>query len=356
MYLQQQQQQQVQQQWILEQQQNQQLQAQHNQQLQMQRQNLVQDSSFGHLSNRKRGFASESDESSGFKKRNLGSESTGQSNNMLGFPEMTGPGTPGSIVSNASADYGVQLSSSLGSGGYFDQSYHRGGAGAGGMLYSGSGLSGGISAPTTPGAVASLSFTSSSSFSSTGVPNSDGSNNNNNNWSSFAQGSLSSPPTPLALSIPGSSSGMTATMVTNNIFGSTLAGRKEPLEYRLLQEQKKLHEAQQQEQHNLQMAQQQELMEMQRHQEEQAKATAMAKVNAAYNSHATAAPPVHHDHNDPATWGYETVSTGQFTGYLGGYGKGYTPAVIGGVAALAAMAASRDTHGAGRGSSMDMDM
>lgn len=111
------------------------------------------------------------------------------------------------------------------------------------------------------------------------------------------------------------------------------------------QEKQKLQEAQQQEQQRLQEAQQMEIQAMQRQQEEHAKAQAVAKAA------------VHHDHNDPATWGYGN-SPSQFTGYLGGYGRGYTPAAIGGVAALAAasaMAANRQRT-TSSGSGMDMDM
>ncbi|KAF9116019.1 hypothetical protein BGX27_005252 [Mortierella sp. AM989] len=334
MYLQQHHQQ-VQQQWALEQQHNQQLQAQHLQQIQMQRQNLAQDSPFGHQSSRKRGF--ESDESASIKKRNLGSDLTTQSLHLDATPD-----SPGSIMSNMSADLAAYQG-----GGYFDQSHFSASSSAGtsphGIHYLGSsGLGGGASAPSTPAGIHIASSSTSGAMPSS-LPRS---------WNSF--GSHSSPPTPHVTTMPNSSgNGMNATMVATNIFSSTLSDQ-EPLEYRLLQEQKKLHETQMQEQQSLQMVQQQELFEMQRHQEAQSKASAMANGTGqpAFDSK-----PVHHDHNDPATWGYDGVSTSHFTGYLGGNGKGYTPAAIGGVAALAAMAAaSRDTYGRNGGAGMDMDL
>ncbi|KAF9351807.1 hypothetical protein BGX26_010239 [Mortierella sp. AD094] len=334
MYLQQHHQQ-AQQQWALDQQQSQQLEAQHHQQIQMQRQNFAQSNHFGNQSSRKRGF--ESDESSSFKKRNLGSDVP----NAQGFYSDAFPDSPGSIRSNMSADLGAYQG-----GGYFDQSHFSASSSTGtsphGMHYLGStGLSGGASAPSTPAGIhiaSSSSLSSSSSLMPSSLPHS---------WNSFAYGSHSSPPTPHISAMPNSTepNGMTATMTTTNLFASTLAER-EPLEYHMLQEQKKLHETQMQEQQRLQMAQQQELHEMQRHQEEQSRAAALAKQNSTHV----------HDRNDPATWDYDGTSSGRFTGYLGGNGKGYTPAAIGGVAALAAMAAAnRETYG-GRNLGMDMDL
>ncbi|KAG0369704.1 hypothetical protein BGZ54_009130 [Gamsiella multidivaricata] len=345
MYLQQHHQQ-AQQQWLLEQQQNQ-------QQLLMQHQNLAQDSSFNRQSNRKRGLANESDEFMGIKKRNLGSEASAQG--IFGYPE-TGPGTPGfSTDQVASGPQHCQQA------GYFDQPFHTAsGASPYARSFSqspsaGFGSGNGGSAPTTPGAAGDHGPST--------VPGV--SNMPSHSWGSFAQGSssFSSPPTPHFASMPGSSSpGVAATGIATSIFASTLAEKnEEPLEYRLLQEQKKLHEAQQQEQAKLQLAQQLELQEMQRHQVEHTHAATLAEA-AGQTPSGYIPTPVHHDHNDPATWGYDgTVpSGGQLQGYLAGHGKGYTPAAIGGVAALAAMAAaSRENYVAGRGrgsGGMDMEM
>ncbi|KAF8957489.1 hypothetical protein BGZ46_002179 [Entomortierella lignicola] len=314
MYLQQHQQQQ----WALEQQQNQQMQMQH--------QTLAQNIPFPQHSSRKRGF--ECEEGQSYKKRNLGSELSAQ-----GFYSDAMPDSPGSIRSNMSADLG----SYQGGAGYFDQSHFSGSSSLGtsphgtGVQYTAS-TSGGASAPTTPAGIhitsSSPSISSSSAFGAmpSSLPRS---------WNSFSQGgSYSSPPTPAA-----------------SIFSSAFAAKdlqQQPLEYRLLQEQQTLHQAQLAEQQRLQMTQQHELLEMQRHQEEQAKVAALARQQQQQT-------PVH-DHNDPATWGYDDASAGRFSGYLGGNGKGYTPAAIGGVAALAAMAAAnRESYG-GRNNGMDMDV
>ncbi|KAG0210863.1 hypothetical protein BGX28_008830 [Mortierella sp. GBA30] len=340
--------QEIQQQWMLEQQQNQQLQAQRLHQLQMQQQNLAQDSTTGHQANRKRGLATESDEFMGIKKRNLGSESSAQG--MFGYPEVM-PDTPGSIIS-LSADQDTSQS------GYFDQQpYYPTSSSldttSKGVSYLGSSLGSGASAPTTP--VGSRHVASSSVSSSSGMPSTQP--------SLWNQGSHSSPPTPLLTTTPA--------MGSSTAFSSTLSGQQ-PLEYQLLQEQKRLQEMQQQEQQRLRLAQQFEIQQLQRHQfAEQTKSHALAEMAAAEQQmlqhapppHMQATTPVHHDHNDPATWGYDHASSsgGQFVGYLGGQGRGYTPAAVGGVAALAAvsaMAASRHPQGAGRGGSstgMDMD-
>ncbi|KAG0335929.1 hypothetical protein BG000_007109 [Podila horticola] len=246
---------------------------------------------------RKRGLVNESDEFMGIKKRNLGSEATAQG--MFGYPEI-GADSPGSIISNHSNGEAQS---------YFDQPHYQTSA------------QGPTSAPSTP----AISITQSAGSSQA------------HGWGSFGQGgSHSSPPTP-----QGSFGAHTA---SSNMFASALA-EQGSIEYRMQQEKQKLQEAQQQEQQRLQEAQQMEIQAMQRQQEEHAKAQAVAKAA------------VHHDHNDPATWGYGN-SPSQFTGYLGGYGRGYTPAAIGGVAALAAasaMAANRQRT-TSSGSGMDMDM
>ncbi|KAI1320197.1 hypothetical protein EDD11_001802 [Mortierella claussenii] len=340
-------QQQVQEQWLLEQQQTLQLQAQQHQQLQSQHENLSQDGSLSHQLTRKRGLASEAEVFTGIKKRHLDSERAAQGL----YPEMA-PDTPGSVISDLSADH-----SAANGGGYFDQPFFSSSAGTSPhyLTPSFTGFGGASSGASALSTSAGPHFHSSASSSSSGssapttttmVPSSGSSLG----WNTFKQqqqqaGSHSSPSTPHITALPnGSSSGSTASTMATNIFSSTFTA-KEPLEYRLLQEQKKLHETQLQEQQRLQFAQQQELLDMQRQQEEQSKAAAML---------------VHHDHNDPATWGYDGASVGQFTSYLGGHGRGYTPAAIGGVAALAAMAAaSKDTHSAGRSggtTGMDMDM
>ncbi|KAG0214997.1 hypothetical protein BGX33_001612 [Mortierella sp. NVP41] len=335
---------QVHQQWLIDQQQqqhNQQLYAQH-----LQQQNPNMEAPDLH---RKRGLANESDEFMGIKKRNLGSEAA-TAQGQLGYPE-TGPDTPGSIMST---DLG---NGSGASAGYFDQQpYFSGSSSAATSPHVGvyqyqqqqqqqqqqAGLGNNTSAPSTPAAASlgSSQSTLSRSPGSTSI------------WNSLGQGgSHSSPPTPSVTSLAGRTTGMTANMMASNLMStSSMVADGDSFQRRLLEEQKMLQEAQQQEQQKLQLAQQWELEEMQRHQlEEQSKARTA----------------VHHDHNDPATWGYHNASpaaAGQFTGYLGGYGKGYTPAAIGGVAALAAvsaMAASRHaapTNGRGDGSSgMEMD-
>ncbi|KAG0085377.1 hypothetical protein BGZ93_007903 [Podila epicladia] len=242
---------------------------------------------------RKRGLVNESDEFMGIKKRNLGSEATAQG--MFGYPEI-GADSPGSIMSNHSNGEAHS---------YFDHPHYE----------TSSSSQGPTSAPSTP----AISITQSSGSSQA------------HGWGSFGQGgSHSSPPTP-----QGSFGAHTA---SSNMFASAI-GEQGSIEYRMQQEKQQLQEAQQQEQQRLQEAQQMEIQAMQRQQEEHIKAA------------------VHHDHNDPATWGYGN-SPSQFTGYLGGYGRGYTPAAIGGVAALAAasaIAANRQRT-TSSGSGMDMDM
>ncbi|KAG0265247.1 hypothetical protein BGZ95_003381 [Linnemannia exigua] len=316
---------------------------------------------------RKRGLANESDEFMGIKKRNLGSEATVQG--VFGFPE-TGADSPGSIIST---EGGVPAQSSTG---YFDQQpYYSGSSSAATSPHLGGGSVAfyqhqqhqqqqagmNTSAPSTP--AASLSTGSSSNGGggpSSSLARSPGSTSI---WGSLAQGSHSSPPTPSVTSIAGRTAA--SSMGTTAGDGS--------FQQRLLEEQKMLHETQLQEQQKLQLAQQWELEQMQRHQHEdqQTKARHQQHQQQQHMQFQNSPPnavvvPVHHDHNDPATWGgYNTVPTTggtQFTGYLGGYGKGYTPAAIGGVAALAAMsamAASRHTptngHRGDGSSGMDMD-
>ncbi|KAF9908740.1 hypothetical protein EC991_009550 [Linnemannia zychae] len=341
---------QVHQQWLMEQQQlqhNQQLYAQH---IQQQNPNMSQPDV-----HRKRGLANESDEFMGIKKRNLGSEATAQG--LFGFPD-TGADSPGSIMS---AEGGATVAQ----GSYFDQQpYFSGSSSAatsphlsGGSVASyqhqqhqqqQSGMN--TSAPSTP--AAGLDSLSSNSGPSSSLSRSPG---NASIWGSLAQGSHSSPPTPSVSSIVGRTGASS--------MGATADGGHS-LQQRLLEEQKLLHGAQQQEQQELQMAQQWELEQMQRQQHEELRTKALQHTQFQNSPPNAGVAPIHHDHNDPATWGgYNTVATGgsQFTGYLGGYGKGYTPAAIGGVAALAAMsamAASRHTptNGHRDGSSgMDMD-
>ncbi|KAG0014712.1 hypothetical protein BGZ81_000303 [Podila clonocystis] len=216
---------------------------------------------------------------------------------MYGYPEI-GADSPGSIMSNHSNGEAQS---------YFDHPHYQ----------TSSSALGPTSAPSTP----AISIPPSGPSQAHG-------------WGSYGQGgSHSSPPTP-----QGSFGAHTA---SSNMFASVPA-EQGSIEYRMHQEKQKLQEAQQQEQQRLQEAQQMEVQAMQRHQEEHAKAQAAAKAA------------VHHDHNDPATWGYGN-SPSQFTGYLGGYGRGYTPAAIGGVAALAAIAANRQRT-TSSGSGMDMDM
>ncbi|KAG0248411.1 hypothetical protein BG011_000107 [Mortierella polycephala] len=338
MYLQQHQQEAQQQQWIQDQQQqNQQLHAQHLQQMQMQQQNLNQDNTLGHQLTRKRGFANESDEFMTIKKRNMGSEASAQG--MFGFA--SGPDSPGSIMS--------AMDQEASQGGYFDQQPYYSGSSSAAVSprVQGSSHPNGASAPSTPSGLRPQSTASSS------MPS-----NLSNHWN---QGSHSSPPTPQITAL-------TTSAAASNMYASCLAGQQ-PLEYRLLQEQARLQGTQQHEQQNLQMTQHLELQKMQRQQGEQAGAQQQAMAIAAaeqrmqQQSAAHLQSTIHHDHNDPATWGYDHANTaGQFTGYLGGQGKGYTPASIGGVAALAAasaMATSRHPQGAGRGAGsagMDMDL
>ncbi|KAF9334186.1 hypothetical protein BG006_002600 [Podila minutissima] len=299
---------QQQQQWQMSQSQyEQQIQQMHHAQLlqqQQQQQYLQQQQQQQPTSSpliRKRGLVNESDEFMGIKKRNLGSEATAQG--MFGYPEI-GADSPGSIMSNRSNSEAQS---------YFEQPHYQ--------TSSSSSAQGPTSAPSTP----AISITQSSGSSQA------------HGWGSFGQGgSHSSPPTP-----QGSFGAHTA---SSNMFASALS-EQGSVEYRMQQEKQQLQEAQQQEQQRLQEAQQMEIQAMQRQQEEHAKAQAASKSA------------VHHDHNDPATWGYGN-SPSQFTGYLGGYGRGYTPAAIGGVAALAAasaMAASRQRT-TSSGSGMDMDM
>ncbi|KAF9572349.1 hypothetical protein EC968_010002 [Mortierella alpina] len=339
----------VQQQWLSDQQQNQLLQAQHHQAQQMQQTNLTQDGAPAFQANRKRGFATESDEYLGNKKRNMASDVPVQGV-FGGFAEVM-PDTPGSIIS-LSGDPGVDQ------GGYFDQQPYNNSSSmfntnSQGAPYLGSGSGNGASAPTTP--AGSRHAPSSSLSSSFSMPNS----NQPGLWS---QGSHSSPPTPHLTTTPA--------IGAANVFASAVSDQQHLL-YQNMLEQNQLQEAQHQEQRSLQLSQKLEMEQLQRQQfEEQSKVHALARASAdqqmlqhAPPPHMQATTPVHHDHNDPATWGYDQTSAagGQFVGYLGGQGRGYTPAAIGGVAALAAvsaMAASRHPQGAGRGagsSGMDMD-
>ncbi|KAG0046801.1 hypothetical protein BGZ83_008016 [Gryganskiella cystojenkinii] len=344
----------VQQQWHLEQQQNQQLFREQQLQAMQANRHLAHSSDNGlGQSTRKRGLAVESDEFMGMKKRNLGSEGTALGH--FGYPDPMD--SPGSIMSNMSNDRGPT------SQGYFDQQPYQNGSAASspisGFYQGGNSSSFGypVSAPTSPARGGSSNNATAAADAS-----SQGQESVSKSWNSFGQGSQSSPQTPLALAP------VSSVTQTSNVFTSAL-GEQQPLEYRLLQEQQKLQQAQQQEQQQLQQTQQQELREMQRQIEEETKAmTAQHQHQLHHQQQRQGSPPrqnaVHHDHNDPATWGFENTSTGQFTGYLGGYGKGYTPALTGGVAALAAasaMAASRYPNGSGRSpggstSGMDMDM
>ncbi|KAF9546730.1 hypothetical protein EC957_009490 [Mortierella hygrophila] len=347
---------QVHQQWLTDQQQqqhNQQLYAQH-----LQQQNAGRTTPDLH---RKRGLANESDEFMGIKKRNMGSEATAQG--MFGFPE-TGADSPGSIMSTEGVGAQAQA-------GYFDQQpYFSGSSSAASSPHQGIGLyhqqqiqQANTSAPSTP--ATNLSSINNSNGSQSLLSRSPGSTSI---WGSLAQGSHSSPPTPSVASITGRTTGMTANMVASNLMSGSSGADGGDLQKRLLEEQQQLHDAQQQEQQKLQMAQQWELeqMQQQQHQHEAQQAKARQQQQMQFQHSPPSAAPIHHDHNDPATWGsYNSVpaavgGAGQFTGYLGGYGKGYTPASIGGVAALAAasaMAASRHTPTNGhRGDSgMDMD-
>ncbi|KAF9363452.1 hypothetical protein BGX34_004102 [Mortierella sp. NVP85] len=341
MYLQMQNQQ-IHQQWLLEQQQSQQFQAQQYDELERARQILGLDDSSSHDSTRKRAFTSDSDDPLGIKKRNVGSEATAF--NTGGYPG-TSAGISGSLSSN-------MLDQSVSQDGYFDPPLLSTSSTTSPLRVPlpGSGLGSGASAPTTPGGVHDLvSFSSLSATAPSSMPSS---------WSAFAQDYFQGPTTSGIGSAPGSTSGMMASMVATTTFADALADR-EPLEHRFLQEQKKLQEMQFQEKQQLHLVQQLELQEVQRHQEEQTEAVARARA-AGQIPPAYVPASIHHDHNDPATWGYTNVSAGQFTECLGGYDGGYTPAAMGGVAALAAMAAaSRDVHVVGRGSGgssgMEMD-
>ncbi|KAF9286979.1 hypothetical protein BGZ68_002359 [Mortierella alpina] len=342
--------QEVQQQWLAEQQQNQLLQAQHHQALQMQQPNRAQDGASSFHANRKRGFATESDDYLGNKKRNMGSDVPVQG--IFGYAEVM-PDTPGSIISLSADQEGDQ-------GGYFDQQpYYNSSSllntNSQGSPYIG-GSGNGTSAPTTP--AGSRHAPSSSLSSSFSVPNS-------NQPGLWTQGSHSSPPTPHLTTTPA--------IGAANVFASAVSEQQQQqnFQYQNMLEQNRLQEAQHQEQQSLQLSQKLEIEQLQRHQfEQQSKVHAMARASAeqqmlqhAPPPHMQATTPVHHDHNDPATWGYDQTSAagGPFVGYLGGQGRGYTPAAIGGVAALAAvsaMAANRHPQGAGRGagsSGMDMD-
>ncbi|KAF9966348.1 hypothetical protein BGZ70_002584 [Mortierella alpina] len=342
----------VQQQWLSEEQQNQALQAQHQQALQLQQSNVIQDDASSFQPNRKRGFATESDDNLGHKKRNMRADLPVQGV-FGGYAEVM-PDTPGSIIS-LSADQEADQ------GSYFDQQpYYTSSSmlntGSQGPTYLGTGSGNGASAPTTP--AGSRHAPSSSLSSSFSMPNS----NQPGLWS---QGSHSSPPTPHLTTTPA--------IGAANMFAAAVLDpqQQQNVQYQNMLQQNQLQEAQQQEQQSLQLSQKLEIEQLQRQQfEQQSKVHAMARISAdqqmlqhAPPPHMQATTPVHHDHNDPATWGYDQTSAtgGQFVGYLGGQGRGYTPAAIGGVAALAAvsaMAASRHPQGAGRGagsSAMDMD-
>ncbi|KAF9395540.1 hypothetical protein CPC16_007931 [Podila verticillata] len=270
-------------------------QSQYEQQMQQMQQQQQQQQQTSSPLIRKRGLVNESDEFMGIKKRNLGSEATAQG--MFGYPEI-GADSPGSIMSNHSNGEAQN---------YFDQPHYQ-------TSSSSTNAQGRTSAPSTP---------------AINVTQPTGSSQIQHAWASFGQGSHSSPPTPQG----------SFTHANSNMFSSSLEAEQQgSIEHRMQQEKQRLQEAQQQEQQRLQETQQMEIQAMQRQQEEHAKA------------HATV---VHHDHNDPATWGYANNAS-QFTGYLGGYGRGYT----GGVAALAAasaMAANRQRT-TSSGSGMDMDM
>lgn len=297
----------------------------------------------------------------GIKKRNLGSEATAQG--MFGFPE-TGADSPGSIMSTEGAGAQAQM-------GYFDQQpCFSGSSSAAISPHQGVGLyhqqqmqQANTSAPSTP--AASLGSSNNSNGGQSLLSRSPGSTSI---WGSLAQGSHSSPPTPSVTSIAGRTTGMTANMVASNLMSGSSGADGVDFQKRLLEEQQLLHDAQLQEQQKLQMAQQWELEQMQRHQQEYQQTKARQQQQMQFQHSPPSAAPIHHDHNDPATWGsYNSVpaavggggGAGQFTGYLGGYGKGYTPAAIGGVAALAAvsaMAASRHTPTNGHRGDAGMEM
>ncbi|KAG0374005.1 hypothetical protein BGX24_010966 [Mortierella sp. AD032] len=303
---------QVHQQWLMEQQQqqhNQQLYAQH---LQQQNPNMSQPDL-----HRKRGLANESDEFMGIKPYYSGSSSAAAS------PQLGG----GSVAF------------------YQHQQHQQQQAGMN------------TSAPSTPAASLGSTSNNSNGGPSSSLSRSPGSTSI---WGSLAQGPHSSPPTPSVTSIAGrtASSSMGATADDGSF------------QQRLLEEQQMLHDAQLQEQQKLQLAQQWELEQMQRHQhqDQQTKARQQQHQQQQHQQFQNSPPnavvaPVHHDHNDPATWGgYNTAPAAggaQFTGYLGGYGKGYTPAISGvaALAAMSAMAASRHapTNGHHGSSGMDMD-
>lgn len=279
---------------------------------------------------------------------------------MFGFPE-TRADSPGSIMSTEGGAHQT---------GYFDQQpYFSGSSSAATSPHAGVGLyhqqqmqqqQVNTSAPSTPVACLGGSGNNSSNNGASSLSRSPGSTSI---WGSLAQqGSQSSPPTPSVTPIAGRTTGMAANMVAPNLMSGA---EGEGFQRRLLEEQKRLHDAQQQEQQKLQLAQQWELEQMQRHQQED-QARHQQHQHMQFQHSPPSAAPIHHDHNDPATWGsYNNGSAvgargaGQFTGYLGGNGKGYTPAAIGGVAALAAvsaMAASRHTPTNGHRSDSGMEM
>ncbi|KAF9579189.1 hypothetical protein BGW38_004650 [Lunasporangiospora selenospora] len=79
-------------------------------------------------------------------------------------------------------------------------------------------------------------------------------------------------------------------------------------------------------------------------QQKQQQELAQAQAQAQGQMQGRAQPNGLHDYNDPTTWvpghgAQQPASEGHFSGYLGGQGRGYTPAVMGGVAALAAASA-----------------
>ncbi|KAG0231059.1 hypothetical protein BGW42_000535 [Actinomortierella wolfii] len=342
------------------------------QHIQMQLQQQQQQQADLNGSNRKRGLATEADEFMGIKKRNLGSEATEQGIfGLSGFSDVSGgANTSTAAVSSASSPFlGLGLSSSTSlspsANGFLtptavsasaDQDYFglpptsQPNQASSSFFTSRQDSCNSSSAPATP----SVSFAGNggNSMAAQQTMNaaslSSSSTSRRYGWSNDGSmgGAMSNPSTPVTES--------TARMLTQNSFSlQQMEERQRRTQALQLEEKQSLQRTQQYEQQSLHATQQRELEELQRRQKEQelelARAHHQHGAGVTYDQQqiqqqvmemdqAARLNNAIHDNNDPATWGYDQSSGIQLRGYLGGQGRGYTPAAMG-VAALAAAAA-----------------
>ncbi|KAG0235179.1 hypothetical protein BGW41_000889 [Actinomortierella wolfii] len=342
------------------------------QHIQMQLQQQQQQQADLNGSNRKRGLATEADEFMGIKKRNLGSEATEQGIfGLSGFSDVSGgANTSTAAVSSASNPFlGLGLSSSTSlspsANGFLtpttvsasaDQDYFglpptsQPNQASSSFFTSRQDSCNSSSAPATP----SVSFAGNGGNSMAAQQTMNAaslslsSTSRRYGWSNDGSmgGAMSNPSTPVTES--------TARMLTQNSFNlQQMEERQRRTQALQLEEKQSLQRTQQYEQQSLHATQQRELEELQRRQKEQelelARAHHQHGAGVTYDQQqiqqqvmemdqAARLNNAIHDNNDPATWGYDQSSGIQLRGYLGGQGRGYTPAAMG-VAALAAAAA-----------------